>query len=568
MKYNGLPINGGIEIGRIRGKFASEPRPGTGGMADADVERMRFFDALLEFEDRMKKVAASAESREGQDIISGQIMIARDPVLSDEVLGLIDSGMFAHSALNTACARYEKILAESEDEMFRARIEDLYEVKTGILELMGAADTQEEDTVTPGGDVIFADRLSAAEIIGLKNTGVRAVVMKTGTSASHAAVLLRSMGIVAVFGVEFEFDDNTADGNECIVDGIDGLVITDPTDLEKDYYRQKKNIDDRKDTEASDASKKCTASDGTEVEILCNLGSEVIPENSSFADGVGLLRTEFMFMEEGGFPTEDVQFENYSRIADAFKGKNVVIRTLDEGGDKDPEGDSKEENPALGRRGIRLSLADEKSRDIFRDQLKAILRAGAGRELSVLIPMISSLDDLLDAKKVIGECMDELEREGKKYSKDIKTGCMIETPAALMCLSELADNCDFFSIGTNDLSQYIMCADRGNPGMSELCSIYQPAVIRAVKMICDTAAGKSKPVTVCGEAASDVKILPALLGMGIRSFSVDPTRVTAMKKAVKVCNIVKCEKIAEECLSAGTKKDVIWLLDHRSAGNE
>ena len=563
MKYNGLPVNGGIEIGRIRGKFASESRPAAKGVADADFERMRFFDALLEFEDRMKKIASSASSQEGKDIISGQIMIARDPALSDEVIGLIDSGMFAHSALNTACARYEKILAESEDEMFRARIEDLNEVKDGILELMGVTEEQESISEKSDGDVIFAEKLSAAEIIGLKNLNIRAVVMKTGTAASHAAVLLRSMGITAVFGVDFEFGEDTADGTECIVDGKDGLVVTNPTDLEKDYYKQKKNIDDRNDPDAADTGKKSTTADGTEIEILCNIGSEMVPDGCLNSDGVGLLRTEFLFMEEGGMPPEDVQYEVYGRIADRLNGKSVVIRTLDAGGDKDTGNDEREDNPALGRRGIRISMADV---DTFKIQLKAVLRASANRELSLLFPMISRLEELKSARSLVNECMDELGREGKGYNKNIKVGCMIETPAALMCLDDLSDECDFFSIGTNDLSQYIMCADRGNPEMSDLCSIYQPGVIRAVKIISDVARKKNKPVTICGEAASDIRMMPVFLGLGIRSFSVDPSRLALMKKSVKNLNLKKCENLAAEVVKAATREDIYRLLDHRSAG--
>lgn len=559
MKYKGLPANKGIVMGRIRERSAASSASAETESYDADLERMRFFDALLEFEGDMKKLAASAPSKEGKDIISGQIMIARDPVLSDEVTGLIDSGKRAGEALEQACRKYEELLRASGDELFMERCEDLFEVKSGILSRMGENSDAPGEEVKNDGDVIFAERLSAAEVISLLDEGIKAVVMKTGTATSHVAVILRSMGITAVFGVAYN-SEYIASGTECIVDGNRGAVIVSPSEDEKNAYRKLiaqagENAKAVKETYAPSVTM-----DGVTIDVMCNIGFEKVPAASSASDGAGLVRTEFLFMNGSVIPTEDDQTESYAHIADSFYGKPVVIRTLDAGGDKDPVSSGvsvREENPALGVRGLRASLSD---RDHFKRQIRAILRASNGRDVSVLVPMVTSIVEILSVRKLIEECRSELGSEGKAYRADIKLGCMIETPAAVLCADSIAGDVDFFSIGTNDLAQYIMCADRTNPLMSELCSIYQPAVLRAVKRVCDCASAAGIPVTICGEAASYPDMLPVFIGMGVKSFSVDPGRVSEMKNQIRKLNAWGCKELAGMILKAETKSDIEKLI--------
>ena len=560
MKYKGLPANKGIVMGRIRSRSAAQTASAEAEVFDADLERMRFFDALLDFEGDMKKLAASAPSKEGKDIISGQIMIARDPVLSDEVTGIIDSGKRAGEALEQACRKYEEILRASGDELFMERCEDLFEVKSGILTRMGeTADAPDEEKKTDG-DVIFADRLSAAEVIGLLDDGIKAVVMKTGTATSHVAVILRSMGITSVFGVAYA-DEYATGGTECIVDGNRGVVIISPSEEEKNAYKKviEQSGDDRKAVKEPYAPS--VTMDGVKIDVMCNIGFEKVPGVASVSDGAGLVRTEFLFINGSVIPTEDDQTESYSHIADSFYGKPVVIRTLDAGGDKNMYSSSAgalhEENPALGVRGLRASLADSEH---FKRQLRAILRTSAGRDVSILVPMVTSIGEILRVRKIIEECRSELGAGKISYRADIKLGCMIETPAAVMCADQLAGNVDFFSIGTNDLAQYIMCADRTNPLMSELCSIYQPAVLRAVKRVCDCAIAAGIPVTICGEAASYPDMLPVFIGMGVKSFSVDPGRVSEMKNQIRKLNAWSCKELAGMILKAETKEDIEKLI--------
>ena len=559
MKYKGLPANKGIVMGRIRERSAASKAFAEPEVFDADLERMRFFDALLEFEGDMKKLASSAHSKEGKDIIQGQIMIARDPVLSDEVTGLIDSGKRAGEALDRACRKYEEILRASGDELFMERCEDLFEVKSGILTRMGESTGKAEEEVKSDGDVIFAERLSAAEIISLQDDGIKAVVMKTGTATSHVAVILRSMGITAVFGVAYGGEYATG-GTECIVDGNRGVVIISPTDDEKNAYKKVIEASGDENKAAKEPYAPSVTMDGVTIDVMCNIGFEKVPGIVSASDGAGLVRTEFLFMNGSVIPTEDDQTDVYTHIADSFYGKPVVIRTLDAGGDKDivsASGRIHEENPALGVRGLRASLSD---RALFKCQIRAVLRASHGRDVSILVPMVTSIGEILDVRKIIEECRSELGAEKVAYRNDIKLGCMIETPAAVLCADSLTGDVDFFSIGTNDLAQYIMCADRTNPLMSELCSIYQPAVLRAVKRVCDCAASAGIPVTICGEAASYPDILPVFIGMGVRSFSVDPHRVPDMKRQIRKLNVWSCREMSEMILKAETKADIEKLI--------
>lgn len=558
MKYKGLPINEGIVIGRIRKMSAVKPGPKKPSGAGADDERMRFFDALLEYEGKMKSLASGSSSMEGRDIISGQIMIARDPALSDETLRLIDKGMSADEAFASACGKYEDMLDDVNDEYIFERAEDLLEVKNGILALMGGEVPDAYAASGDDGDVIYSDRLTAAEAVELKNLGIKAVVMKRGTQTSHIAVILRSLGIAGVFGVDLDADD--MEGAEIIVDGSEGIVVTGPTDDEKKEYLGRKRSSDEPYSADADDEIHCTE-DGREIGILCNIGSERIPDGAVYSDGAGLVRTEFLFMEGGEAPSEEKQAEIYARIADRFPGKEIVIRTLDAGGDKEIPGDgdeeADEENPALGVRGIRLSL---RNREVFSHQICAILRASYKRNISILIPMVTSADEMIRVRRIAEGCKSLLRGKGIPYSADIKIGCMIETPAAVLCAGEIAKEADFFSIGTNDLAQYIMCADRGNPAMTELCSIYQPAVIRAIRIICDKASGAGIPVTVCGEAASDPAVLPVFLGLGVKSLSADPARLTVIKKALRELNMEECKKLALKVLNASSVSEVKELL--------
>ncbi len=573
MRYQGIPVQKGVVIGYIMKGATSLENHASSDTIDIDEERMRFYDALLEFESRMKKIAQNAPGKEASDIVRVQIMIARDSVFSDEVIAGIDAGMKAEAALNAACKKYSEMLQKSGDKVFAERSRDLTEVKNGIINAMEGAGDGADDALASGGfagNILISDTLSVAQIIGLKNSPIKAVVLNTGTASSHAAVILRSMGIVSVLGADIDVN-SLADGAECIVDGESGQIIVDPTGVERDWYQRKLKEFEVEKTLAKihdGKSLPSATSDGEKIEVLCNLGTDDLPEHIRLSDGAGLVRTEILFAQRDGFPSEDIQAAIYAKIADSFPGKNAVIRVLDIGADKTygMYGDAlpmslrnkeSEDNPALGIRGIRVLLDDEK---LFRCQLTALLRASHGRNISILLPMVTSVAEVKAVKELLAKCMADLDKRKIAYDKNIRLGCMIETPAAVLCAEMIAKEVNFFSIGTNDLSQYIMCADRGNSAVSALCNIYQNPVLRAVKMVCDSAAKFGIPVSVCGEAAAQTDVLAFFIGAGIRTFSVAPSCVYEVKTAISKLNLASCVQLCNLILDESNDDKIREIL--------
>ena len=572
MRYQGIPVQKGVVIGFVSKNAATLERHNGSDRVDVDEERMRFFDALLEYESRMKKIAHNAPGKDASDIVRAQIMIARDAVFSDEVIAGIESGMKAEKAIDTACQKYSEKLRESGDSIFAERSSDLLEVKNGIISAMEGSGDEGACAQDPAftGNILVSDALSVAQIIGLKNTPIKAVVLTTGTASSHAAVILRSMGIVSVLGAELDIS-SLEDGCEAIVDGETGQFIAAPTGVEKDWYKRKLKEFEVEKTLARIPDGKSLpgeTKDGERIEVLCNLGTDDLPDHVRLSDGAGLVRTEILFAQKNGFPSEEIQAAIYARIADSFPEKNAVIRVLDIGGDKTygMYGDElpralrnkeSEDNPALGIRGIRVLLGDEK---LFRCQLTAILRASYGRKISILLPMITSVGEVKAVKELIASCMEDLDKRKISYDKNIRIGCMIETPAAVMCAEMIAKEVSFFSIGTNDLSQYIMCADRGNSAVSGLCSIYQNPVLRAVRMVCESAAKYGVPVTICGEAAAQTDVLPFFIGVGVRSFSVAPSCVYDVKKAVSGLTLSSCKQLCSVILDESDDEKIREIL--------
>lgn len=572
MRYQGIPVQKGVVIGYISKGTATLERHDGSDRIDVDEERMRFFDALLEYESRMKKIAHNAPGKDASDIVRAQIMIARDAVFSDEVIAGIEAGMKAETAVDKACKKYSEKLQESGDKIFAERSNDLLEVKNGIISAMeGSGEEGVADAETGFvGNILVSDTLSVAQIIGLKNSPIKAVVLTTGTASSHAAVILRSMGIVAVLGAELDIT-GLEDGQEGIVDGETGQFIVAPAGVERDWYQRKLKEYEVEKTLAripDGKSLPSTTSDGEKIEVLCNLGTDDLPEHIRLSDGAGLVRTEILFAQKNGVPSEEIQAAIYAKIADSFPGKNAVIRVLDIGGDKTygMYGDElpkslrnkeSEDNPALGIRGIRVLLDDEK---LFKCQLTALLRASHGRNISILLPMVTSVGEIKAVKQLLATCMEDLNKRRIAYDKNIRIGCMIETPAAVMCAEMIAKEVNFFSIGTNDLSQYIMCADRGNSAVSGLCSIYQNPVLRAVKMVCESAAKYGIPVTVCGEAAAQTDVLPFFIGAGIRSLSVAPSCVYEVKTAISKLTLSSCRQLCGVVLEESDDEKIREIL--------
>ncbi len=407
------------------------------------------------------------------------------------------------------------------------------------------------------GAVLVASRLTPYMVGLLKDYSIAGLVCENGGMASHSALVAKSMGIPAVYDV-VRATEEIADGDTVIVDGSSGYVYErpDPQIVASYSAKRKKNLADLEELKGY-RNLKTVMADGTEASVLCNASDilSVMHAIDEGGEGIGLFRTENLLSGEGRIPDEDEQTRVYSRIVSAMKGKEVTVRTLDIGGDKSiPFLDlEKEDNPFLGYRGVRYSLGH---RDIFTTQLRAILRASAGGNLSIMIPMITCIEEMRNIKSLIHEIKSDLRDEGFDFNDDIKVGATIETPSAAIMADKLAGECDFFSIGTNDLVQYVMSADRGNSRVAYLQSVTQPSILRLLKHIFDSAKSAGIEVSVCGEAASDPEVIPILVGFGCRKFSVNPLSVSEVRRTLSEWSEEDARKLSSDILKIPVDQEI------------
>ncbi len=437
----------------------------------------------------------------------------------------------------------------------------------GVAKILGLAELSEN--VSTGsvdeffaahlkpGTVLVANHLTPYMVAKLTDCGVSGFVCETGGMTSHSALVARSIGLPAVYGVP-NATSVIKDGDTVIVDGINGFVYERPEAglIGEFASRKERYLESRKELERF-CSMKTMMADSESAQVFCNVNdiADVMHSIDNGGEGIGLYRTENLFAEFGRAPGEEEQVRAYSRIAQAMDGREVVIRTLDIGGDKGlPYIDMElESNPFLGYRAVRYSLGN---REFFATQLRALLRAGASGNISIMIPMITCVDEMREVKALIYELKSDLRDEGYEYDDNIKVGAMIETPSAAIISDMLALESDFFSIGTNDLVQYTMSADRGNRNVAYLQSLTQPAVLRLIKTTIDNAHGAGIPVSVCGEAASDPSLIPILAGMGCRRFSVNPRSVPEVRRTLSLWSSADAEKYVSDILKIPSDNEI------------
>lgn len=516
----------------------------------------RFMKATMELSDRIKKQIGPKEA----EILEGQILMISDPMVCAQIEASIKMGNCSEDAVSSVCDTFIMMFSNVEDEMMKQRASDIKDIKTRLLKLLIGIEETDISSVAPG-TILIAKDLTPSMTAGIIKENVVGIITEVGGKTSHSAILARALEIPAVLSVA-NVSSLIKDGEELIVDGTEGVVFNEPTQAMKDEYsiKQKKYIEEKKELSKFIGQKTHTA-DGTEVELFANIGK---PEDAfkvleCDGEGVGLFRTEFLFMDKSSKPTEEEQFEAYKKAAEALKGKALIIRTLDVGGDKDIPylGLEKEENPFLGFRAIRLCLQRE---DVFKPQLRALLRASVFGDIRIMIPMVTCVDEIKSVRELVKNYMAELETEGIAYDKDIKIGIMIETPAAVEIADLLARHSDFFSIGTNDLTQYMLAADRGNANVAYLYSVFSPAVLRSIKHVIECAKKASIPVGMCGESAADKKLIPLLISFGLDEFSVSPTSILATRKVISEIKKVAADKLAAEVLELETEKEIMELL--------
>ncbi|MCH5325143.1 MAG: phosphoenolpyruvate--protein phosphotransferase [Eubacterium sp.] len=526
---NGIGCSNGYAIGKaevIKGEPVISHQK---GRTDPEKELSKYIAAVRLFEQRIKELSERLDG-EDKDILIWQTYILKDPYMDAEINRQIMSGHSAERAIIAACEMYSKVLMMSPSELIRQRTADIDDVRNTMLELMSNEKTpvQWSENV-----VLIADTLTPSMTLGLDKKHVCAVAAETGGITSHPAILARSMGIPAVLSVE-GITDIISSGDTVIVDGTNGSIIPAPDEKTIEEYQAKiEEYRRRQQAMAEYAAKPTVTASGEKIVLYANI---VDPEEAEQAkalgcDGIGLFRTEFMFMDRQFPPGENEQLAIYKKAALIMGDRPVIIRTLDIGADKIPP--CLETNgrldPHSDVRGIRYSL---KNIELFKVQLRALMRASAFGYIRILLPMIDTPDEIREVRKIIRDIGEDFKNRGIDFNENITVGAMAETPAACLTADLIAAEADFISIGTNDLTQFIMAANREEKEMRKLCRASQPAVQRAIAHIIKTADAAGKPVGICGEAAANLSLLPGFLEYGAKRFSVSLSSVLDVRKTI------------------------------------
>lgn len=486
------------------------------------------------------------------------MMLLSDPMLTGEIENSISNDKVnAEFAIETVCNMYADMFASMGDELMQQRATDMRDIKVRMQRTLMGLQSADVSSL-PAGTVLVAKDLTPSMTAGINPTNVVGIVTELGGRTSHSAILARALEIPAVVAVNGLLEQ-VKDGDTVVLDGSTGEVYVNPDTEIKTAYEAKRDqfLKEKKELEKY-IGKPSVTKDGVQVEIVANIGKpEDVDKVLQYdGEGVGLFRTEFLFMDRTSMPTEDEQFEAYKKVAAAMNGKPVIIRTLDIGGDKEIPymGLEKDENPFLGYRAIRLCL--DRKEDIYKPQLRALLRASAFGNIRIMIPLVTCIEEYREAKALIEELKKELDEKGIAYKKDIQVGIMVETAAASLIADIFAKEADFFSIGTNDLTQYTMSVDRGNKKISYLYSTFNPAVLRSIRHIIACGREAGIMVGMCGEAASDPMMVPLLLAFGLNEFSMSASAILRTRKLVTEYSVSELQEVADKAMSFATTAEV------------
>ncbi len=555
----GTGVSDGIGIGKVLiiEECSLEYTPKK--VTDIKTEKERLNSAVELFCQNTQKQADALSVSAGEadaEIMLGHISIVKDPYMIGETEKLINDGYCAEAAFENICDMFITIFSSADDELTKQRAADIRDVKTGVMKiLLGIEEVNISDA--PKDTILAVKELTPSMVAGINRENIAGIITETGGMTSHSAILARILEIPAVMGIPDLLND-VKNGNTVIVDGSNGEVFNLPDNAQLEHYNAKREqlMREKKALE-SFRGKATISADGEIYQLVCNIGD---PDDAAQAvefdgEGVGLFRTEFLFMNKTSLPTEEEQFRAYKKAALILKGKPLIIRTLDIGGDKDIPymGLKKEANPFMGFRAIRYCL---KNRDIFKTQLRAILRASSFGSISIMFPLITCIEELREGKALIEEVKSELKSSGTDFDENIKVGIMVETASATVIADILAKEADFFSIGTNDLTGYTMSCDRGNSYVSYLYSVLQPSVLRMLKHIIKCARDNNIPVGMCGEAAADPMMIPLLISYGLNEFSVSPPSVLKVRKCISSWTKQKADEVAEKAAALDTEQSV------------
>ena len=561
--YEGVNASDGIGIGVAR--VAVEPDLSFTPHApeDAKAEEERYKAAVAKFIEQtnaqIERMTATV-GPEAAAIMGAHIEFAEDDGIKEMVNGSIESGMCAEQAVSEAYDMYYNMFSNMEDELFRERAADVADVKTGLLADLLGQELVDLSTL-PENSIVVVRELTPSMTADIDKENVAAIVTETGGRTSHSAIIARALEIPAVLSVA-DATSAIKTGDMVVVDGTNGKVIVKPGDHDLEHYRAKaKQYAEEKVALEAYRGKETVTADGQKKLLVANIGN---PDDANVAaehdaEGVGLFSSEFLFMDAKELPSEDEQFAAYQKVALRMKDQPVIIRTLDVGGDKEIQylHLTKEDNPFMGYRAVRYCLNNP---DQYKVQLTALLRASAFGDIKIMVPLVTNIDEIRQVKELVKECMAELDVRGVSYNKDIEVGTMIETPAASLIADDLAAECDFFSIGTNDLIGYTMCADRGNDKVAYLYEVYQPAVLRSLKRIIEEGNKAGIMVGMCGEAAADPLLIPVLLSFGLGEFSVSAPSILRTRRIISEWTKEEADALVEKVMKLKTATEVKAML--------
>lgn len=563
----GTGISDGIGLGKAIIFKSQKIKLEKNKIKDVTLEKEKFYKAIKEVEKEIENLLEKISGTE-KEIMQAYLLILQDPNLIQKTIEIIEKEKWnaayaTEIGFNEVIKEFEKV----DDPYISERSKDIEDMKKKIIaKIIG----KEEINLSklPSNTILVAKELSTSDIAKLDFKNIEGIITEVGGMNSHMAIMARTHEIPSSVGVN-KITQNIKQNDVVAINGKTGEIFVNPSKKEyKNFEEIKEKIKKEKNELENYKNQDSITKDGHEVKVLANIGMpddvKIVIQNT--AEGVGLFRSEFLYMNSENFPTENEQFEAYKKVVLKLKNKEVIIRTLDIGGDKDLKYMklSKEDNPFLGYRAIRICLDDI---NLFKVQLRAILKASAFGNVAIMIPMISSLEELRKTKEIINEVKEELREKKIKFDENIKIGIMIEIPAAALIADELAKECDFFSIGTNDLIQYTVAVERENKKIANLYTHFHPAVIRLIKKAIEGAHKNHILCGMCGEAAGDVTFIPLLIGLGLDEFSMNANKVLNVRKLIRKLDFKECQKLADEVLKLATSDEVEKLLVKYTRGS-
>ncbi|MGG4044417.1 phosphoenolpyruvate--protein phosphotransferase [Paenibacillus favisporus] len=563
----GVPASPGIAIAKAYRLEAEESIPQQRKVDDPAAEQQRLRSAVDEAKadiDRIRETTLERLGPQKAEIFEAHLFLLDDPDLIDTTLDQIESeGVNAEYALYEVASSIVEALQSMDNEMLRERAADVKDITGRVISKLEGREHSALSELS-AETILIAKDLTPSDTAQLNLEFVRGFVTEIGSRTSHSAIMARSLELAAVVGTGADASAIRT-GDTVILDATAGQVIVNPSDEQlREYSARKAEYEEYKTRMRSYVDRPSVTADGVQVELASNIGGiddlEKVLANG--ADGIGLFRTEFLYMGRSSFPSEEEQYSVYKHVLEKMNGKRVVIRTLDIGGDKElpylqlP----KEMNPFLGQRAIRLCLDKE---DLFRTQLRALLRASLHGKLAIMFPMIAVLGELREAKRILAEERAKLEQEGTKVSDTLEVGIMIEIPAAAIAADVLAKEVDFFSIGTNDLIQYTMAADRMNESVAYLYQPHHPSILRLVQLVIQAANSHGKWAGMCGEMAGDSAAIPLLLGLGLYEFSMSASSVLPARELISRLSKEEWAGLAEQAIGMSTQQEVLDFVNQQ-----